>query len=108
MKLQKKSYINYSGKVYDLGVTQKNKNYVANNISVHNSAAGSLISYLFGIINTHPLKFNLLFERFLTKGRLGHFEKKKMYEVTLEDGTKKVLPINITTKALKVGDDILV
>lgn len=31
-----------------------------------------------------------------------------MYEVTLEDGTKKVLPINITTKALKVGDDILV
>ena len=72
------------------------------------SASGSLISYLFGIINTHPLKFNLLFERFLTRGRLGHFEKKKMYEVTLADGTKKVLPINITTKVLKVGDDILV
>lgn len=72
------------------------------------SASGSLISYLFGIINTHPLKFNLLFERFLTRGRLGHFEKKKMYEVTLADGTKKVLPINTTTKALKVGDDILV
>ena len=72
------------------------------------SASGSLISYLFGIINTHPLKFNLLFERFLTRGRLGHFEKKKMYEVILEDGTKKVLPINTTTKALKVGDDILV
>lgn len=34
------------------------------------SASGSLISYLFGIINTHPLKFNLLFERFLNKGRV--------------------------------------
>nr|DAJ56413.1 MAG TPA: DNA polymerase III, alpha subunit [Caudoviricetes sp.] len=72
------------------------------------SASGSLISYLFGIINTHPLKFNLLFERFLTKGRLGHFEKQEVYEVTLEDGTKKILPINVTTKNLKVGDDILV
>lgn len=34
------------------------------------SSAGCLISYLFGIVNTNALKFNLLFERFLTKGRI--------------------------------------
>lgn len=33
------------------------------------SSAGCLISYLFGIVNTNALKFNLLFERFLNKGR---------------------------------------
>lgn len=34
------------------------------------SSAGCLISYLFGIVNTNALKFNLLFERFLNKGRV--------------------------------------
>lgn len=34
------------------------------------SSAGCLISYLFGIVNTNALKFNLLFERFLSKGRV--------------------------------------
>lgn len=34
------------------------------------SSAGCFISYLFGIVNTNALKFNLLFERFLNKGRV--------------------------------------
>ena len=33
------------------------------------SAAGSLISYVLGITNIDPLKYNLLFERFLNPGR---------------------------------------
>jgi len=33
------------------------------------SAAGSLASYVLGITNVDPLKYNLLFERFLTPGR---------------------------------------
>ena len=33
------------------------------------SAAGSLVAYLLGITNVDPLKYNLLFERFLTAGR---------------------------------------
>jgi len=33
------------------------------------SAAGSLVSYLLRITNIDPLKYNLLFERFLTPGR---------------------------------------
>lgn len=34
------------------------------------SGAGSLVSYLLGITNMDPLKFGLLFERFLTPGRI--------------------------------------
>ena len=34
------------------------------------SGAGSLVSYLLGITNIDPLKFNLLFERFLTLGQI--------------------------------------
>ncbi|MCM8789437.1 MAG: DNA polymerase III subunit alpha [Candidatus Omnitrophica bacterium] len=35
------------------------------------SAAGSLVSYLLGITDIDPLKYNLLFERFLNPERLG-------------------------------------
>jgi len=34
------------------------------------SAAGSLVAYLLGITNVDPLKYNLLFERFLNKERV--------------------------------------
>jgi DNA polymerase-3 subunit alpha len=34
------------------------------------SAGGSIISYLLGIIRVDPLEFNLIFERFLNKGRV--------------------------------------
>lgn len=35
------------------------------------SAGGSLVSYLLGITQLDPIKYNLLFERFLNKGRIG-------------------------------------
>lgn len=35
------------------------------------SAAGSLVSYLLGIVGIDPIKYKLLFSRFLNKGRLG-------------------------------------
>lgn len=34
------------------------------------SAAGSLVSYVLGIVQIDPIKYNLLFERFLNKARL--------------------------------------
>ncbi|TNK93037.1 hypothetical protein C4M95_05950, partial [Mycoplasmopsis pullorum] len=34
------------------------------------SAAGSLVSYLLGITNINPLRFDLLFERFLNPERV--------------------------------------
>ena len=51
------------------------------------SAAGSLVSYCLGITNIDPLKYNLLFERFLNPKRVTmpdidiDFEDEKRYEV---------------------------
>jgi len=46
------------------------KDYVANEIAVHNSAAGSLVSYVLGVTDINPLKYDLLFERFLNPDRI--------------------------------------
>jgi DNA polymerase III alpha subunit len=59
----------YKGKVYDLTV-EKDASYIANEIAVHNSAAGSIVSYLLNITDVDPLKYNLLFERFLNPERV--------------------------------------
>lgn len=70
------------------------------------SSSGSLISYLFGLVNTNPLHFGLIFERFLNKGRLGYFKKVSMFRITTEDGKERILPINQNTKNIKVGDNL--
>lgn len=59
----------YQGKVYDFTV-EKDVSYVANDITVHNSVAGSIVSYALGITNVDPLEYNLLFERFLNPSRI--------------------------------------
>ena len=43
------------------------------------SAGGSLVAYLMGIIQVDPLRFDLLFERFLNSGRMGKFEERPSY-----------------------------
>ena len=58
----------YKGKVYDLEV-EVDHCYTANNYSVHNSAAGGLVNYLIGLTYVDPLKYGLLFERFLDPSR---------------------------------------
>lgn len=58
----------YKGPVYDLGV-YSDHTYTINDYSVHNSAAGSLITYLIGITNVDPIKHDLMFERFLDPAR---------------------------------------
>ncbi len=63
------SFQRYKGKVYDISV-DRDKTYVSNEVAVHNSAAGSLVSYLLGITDIDPLKYSLLFERFLNPERL--------------------------------------
>ena len=60
---------NYRGKVYDFTV-KKDVSYVANDITVHNSVGGSLVAYLLNITNIDPIKYNLLFERFLNASRI--------------------------------------
>lgn len=58
----------YCGPVYDLTVANVHT-YNANGIAVHNSAAGSLAAYCLGITHVDPIKYGLIFERFLNPGR---------------------------------------
>ena len=66
--LRKTRKFKYSGKVYDLSV-DGNHTYNVEGIAVHNSAGGSLISYCLGVTDVDPLKYNLLFARFLDESR---------------------------------------
>lgn len=53
--------------VYDITV-QDTHDYVTNAYVAHNSAAGSIVSYALGITGIDPIKYNLIFERFLAPG----------------------------------------
>lgn len=55
-------------KVYDFEV-DTNHNYLTSSFLVHNSAAGSAVAYCIGITNIDPIKYKLLFERFLNPDR---------------------------------------
>jgi DNA polymerase-3 subunit alpha len=52
------------------------------------SAGGSLVAYLLDIIKIDPIKFGLLFERFLNAGRMGSWVDCDKYVIELEDGSK--------------------
>jgi DNA polymerase III subunit alpha len=56
------------------------------------SAGGSLVAYLLDIIKIDPMEFNLLFERFLNSGRMGEWQERPSYIITLEDGSEVELP----------------
>lgn len=81
-----KSYQPYEGKVYDLTVKDSHS-YNIDNLVVHNSGGGSLVAYAAGITNIDPLKYDLLFERFLNpeRGKLPDIDSdfcvKKGYKV---------------------------
>lgn len=103
VKLSKKKYANYSGKVYDLQVENEHHSYTVNGMVVHNSAAGSLCSYLLGITNVNPLKYGLLFERFLNEGRTkGKVVKVEVLEIS-GDGDK-IIEIETTSKVRVLRD----
>ena len=59
----------YKGKVHDLTVKDVHA-YNIEGLSVHNSAVGSLALYILGITKIDPLKYDLLFERFLNPERV--------------------------------------
>lgn len=83
-KIIKKTILPYKGKVFDLEV-ENNPSYNVSGVIVHNSAAGSLVTYLLGITKVNPLKYNLLFERFLNKGRLYRETSKEIIKLTGTD-----------------------
>ena len=85
------------------------------------SAGGSLVAYLMGIIQVDPMRFDLLFERFLNEGRMGAFEDRPSIVITQEDGTTiefeegSLVRINrkgkekvIFSHELEEGDEIII
>ena len=70
MKVKKIRTLHYKGKVHDLCVEGEHT-YNAEGLAVHNSAAGSLISFVLEITDIDPIKYGLLFERFIDEERCG-------------------------------------
>jgi hypothetical protein len=59
----------YKGKVYDLTIPVDHS-YKINGYTVHNSFCGSLTAYSLGISTIDPIRFGLMFERFLNEQRV--------------------------------------
>ena len=59
----------YVGKVHDLNVKDIHA-YNIGGLSVHNSAGGSLVLYVLGVVKLDPIKYKLLFERFINPERV--------------------------------------
>lgn len=68
-KLKIKKIFPYKGKVFDLRI-KNDPSYNTEGLIVHNSGAGSLVNYLLKLTDVDPLRYNLLFSRFLNEGRL--------------------------------------
>lgn len=66
--IKKMGYVDYFLIVWDFIHYAKNQNIAVG--PGRGSAAGSLVSYTLGITNIDPLKYNLLFERFLNPERV--------------------------------------
>src|SRR3989344_1566673 len=66
--ITKTGFVSYFLIVQDFVNWAKSKNIVVG--PGRGSAAGSIVSYLLGITNIDPLKYNLLFERFLNPERI--------------------------------------
>ena len=73
------------------------------------SVGGSEIAYLLNISNTDPIRFNLLFERFISDGRGA------IFEIEYEDGEKEQIIVSEKKKVngkykyiyqLEVGDEV--
>ena len=71
VKLINKETIKYCGKVHDLTI-EESHSYNIEGVSVHNSAAGCLLSWAIDIIGVDPIVHGLYFERFLNPARKGN------------------------------------
>jgi len=102
MKIIKKEKFSYKGTVIDLKV-KNDPSYNIEDVVVHNSAAGALVSYALGITQIDPMQFGLYFERFLNPARKNPPDIDCLSEdslVLLPDGTETKI-IN-----LKEGDQV--
>ena len=98
--INKMGFCNYFLIVWDYVKYAKDNNIL---IGLRGSAAGSLVSYCLGITSIDPIKYNLLFERFLNTERISMPDIDIDFEYTRRDevinycinkyGIKKVAPI---------------
>ena len=71
MRIKSIKEYRYKGNVYDISVdTDSEPSYCTTVCAVHNSGAGSVLNYCIGITDLEPLKYGLLFERFLNPERI--------------------------------------
>ena len=68
LKLISKKIFSYKGKVHDLTI-EGSHSYNIEGVSVHNSAAGCLLTWCLDITKIDPVRFGLYFERFLNPDR---------------------------------------
>ena len=66
--IEKMNYVNYFLIVYDFILYAKKNNILVG--PGRGSGAASLVNYSLGIINIDPLKYDLIFERFLNPDRI--------------------------------------
>ena len=67
-RIKKKEIFHYKGDVYDLEVRDQHS-YNVDKLIVHNSGAGSLLNYALDVTQVDPMKYDLIFERFLNPAR---------------------------------------
>lgn len=85
--IKKMGFVDYFLIVYDYVLFAKKNNILVG--PGRGSAAGSLVSYVIGITDIDPLKYDLLFERFLNVNRV------TMPDIDIDfDNTKRDLVIN--------------
>lgn len=78
----------YTGKVHDIQVANVH-NYNVEGVTVHNSVGGSEIAYVLDISNTDPIRFELLFERFLSPGR------GSLYQIDYVSGESEEIAVSV-------------
>lgn len=96
-KLKNRKIKNYKGRVFDLTI-ENTHSYNIEGIGVHNSAAGSLLSWCLDITKIDPVRFELYFERFLNPER--NCLTENCY-VLMKDGSyKKITDIKVGDPAM--------
>lgn len=95
-KIEKVESYTYTGKVYDIQVESVH-NYNVEGVTVHNSIGGSEIAYVMDISNTDPIRFELLFERFLSPGR------GSLYEIEYDSGELEEIAVSSKKEVYSSG-----
>ena len=112
-RITKRTISPYKGKVIDLTV-EGSHTYNIESLGVHNSAAGSLAAYALGITQVDPIKYDLLFSRFLQTGeRVGFVDNNRgrpvesdFVELSASDGRTITLDTRLSVFVNRNGNKL--